>query len=145
VRAQLYNFAKRGVPKRMSVIMWQDSVLNSEYAEDYINTTWIQRHNHTFRFINIIQIIDRYQISIISFTSHLKYHKPRIKQILIHITNHTRMKNVNRDNSLLSLCRQDIKKGKELWSIETKSATHHPPSPRHHRPASHCRRSKKHE
>jgi hypothetical protein len=26
VRAQMYNFAKHGVPKRMSVIMWQDSV-----------------------------------------------------------------------------------------------------------------------
>jgi hypothetical protein len=48
VRDQLYNFAKRGVPKRMSVIMQQDSVVNSEYAQDYINITWIQRHNHTF-------------------------------------------------------------------------------------------------
>jgi hypothetical protein len=36
--------------------------------------------------------IDRYQISIISFTNHLKYHKLHIKQILIHITNHTRKK-----------------------------------------------------
>jgi hypothetical protein len=43
-----------GVPKRMSVIMRQDSVVNSEYAQDYINTTWIQRYNHIFHFINIL-------------------------------------------------------------------------------------------
>jgi hypothetical protein len=54
VRAQMYNFAKCGVPNRMSVIMRQDSVANSEYAQDYINTTWIQRHNHAFHFINIL-------------------------------------------------------------------------------------------
>jgi hypothetical protein len=41
VRAQIYNFVKCGVPKRMSVIMRQDSVVNSEYAQDYNNTTWI--------------------------------------------------------------------------------------------------------
>jgi hypothetical protein len=35
----MYNFAKHGVPKRMSVIMRQDSVVNSEYEQDYINTT----------------------------------------------------------------------------------------------------------
>jgi hypothetical protein len=34
--------------------MRQDSVANSEYAQDYINTTWIQKHNHTFHFINIL-------------------------------------------------------------------------------------------
>jgi hypothetical protein len=50
----MYNFAKRGMPKRMSVIMRQDSVTSSKYAQDYINTTWIQRHNHTFYFINIL-------------------------------------------------------------------------------------------
>jgi hypothetical protein len=54
VRDQLYNCVKCGVPTRMSVIMWQDSVANSEYAQDYINTTWIQRHNHTFHFVNIL-------------------------------------------------------------------------------------------
>jgi hypothetical protein len=32
----------------------------------------------------------------------------------VHITNYTRIKNTNRDNSLLPLCRQDTKKGKEL-------------------------------
>jgi hypothetical protein len=51
----MYNFIKRGIPKRMSVIMRQDSVANSKYAEDYIDTTWIQRHNHAFHFINILQ------------------------------------------------------------------------------------------
>jgi hypothetical protein len=50
----MYNFVKCGVPKRMSVIIRQDSVANSEYAQDYINTTWIQMHNHSFYFINIL-------------------------------------------------------------------------------------------
>jgi hypothetical protein len=50
----MYNFAKRGVSKRMSEIMRQDGVANSEYAQDYINTTWVQRHNHAFHFINIL-------------------------------------------------------------------------------------------
>jgi hypothetical protein len=54
MRAQMYNFAKSGVHKRMSVIMRQDSVVNSEYAQDYINTIWIQRHNYEFHFINIL-------------------------------------------------------------------------------------------
>jgi hypothetical protein len=51
---KMYNFVKHGVPKRMSVIMRQDSVVNIKYAQYYINTTWIQRHNHAFHFINIL-------------------------------------------------------------------------------------------
>jgi hypothetical protein len=50
----MYNFVKRGVPERMSVIMRQVSVANSEYVQDYIDTAWIQRHNHAFHFINIL-------------------------------------------------------------------------------------------
>jgi hypothetical protein len=50
----MYNFAKRGMSKRMSVIMRQDSVANSKCEQDYMNTTCIQRHNHTFHFINIL-------------------------------------------------------------------------------------------
>jgi hypothetical protein len=68
-----------------------------------------------------MQIIDRYQISIISFTRHLKYHKPHIKKILVHITNHTGMKNSNRDNSLLPLCHQDTKKEKRSYEVQKRS------------------------
>jgi hypothetical protein len=55
------------------------------------------------------------------------------------------MKNTNRDNSLLPLCRQDTKKGKELRSVEAKPGTRRPPSPRRRWPTPHRRRSKKHE
>jgi hypothetical protein len=52
------------------------------------------------------------------------------------------MKNTNRDNSLLPLCRQDNKREK---SYEVKTATRHPLSPHRRWPAPHRRRSKKHE
>jgi hypothetical protein len=48
---------------------------NSEYAQDYINITWIPWHNQTFHFISIqdryidIIIIQAYIDSIISILS----------------------------------------------------------------------------
>jgi hypothetical protein len=46
--------------------------------------------------------VHRYQISIISFTSYLKYHKPHIKQILVHIIDYTRNKKILIEITLFS-------------------------------------------
>jgi hypothetical protein len=77
-----------------------------------------------------------------SFTSHLKYHKQHIKQIIVHITSHTRIKTLI---EIILFSPFVVKTSKREKSYEVKPATRHPLSPHHHQPAPHRCRPKKHE
>jgi hypothetical protein len=96
VRAQLYNFAKRGVPKRISVIMWHNRWYNKQGHK--ISARY-ELTRHTTNDISLIYKIDMHKNhpNIDKYNNKhsihkqlykpLKFYKPHINKFLSTTTN----------------------------------------------------------